>query len=222
MKKFALIVAGGSGNRMKSDVPKQFAILSGRPVLMHTMEKFYRFDPGIIFILVIPEKWAKLWNDLCNKHDFRLKYQMVFGGDVRFQSVKNGLQQISDDGIVFIHDGVRPLVSEQTIKSCFNMAVKQGNSLPVIPVAESLREVNHSENKAVDRSKYFLVQTPQTFRVTLIQAAYRNVANELFTDDASVLESIGESINLTKGNRENIKITYPEDLLYAEAILSHQ
>lgn len=222
MKKFALIVAGGSGNRMKSEIPKQFLHLLGRPVLMHTMEIFYRYDPEIIFILVLPEIWMALWNELCKKHNFSLKHQLVRGGDVRFRSVQNGLQQISDEGIVFIHDGVRPLASTQTIHNCYEMAVKKGNSLPVVPVSESVREVNAHHSKTVDRSKYFLVQTPQTFQVSLIQKAYSQSVFEDHTDDASVLEGTGATIHLTEGNRENIKITYPEDLLFAEAILSHQ
>ena len=222
MKKFALIVAGGNGSRMNREIPKQFLELAGLPVLMHTMRTFYRYDADIEIVLVLPEKWIVFWNELCTKYNFTLNYQLVYGGELRFQSVQNGLQKISEDGVVFIHDGVRPLVSEQTIKNCFEMAEKRGNSLPVVPVSESVREVNGDSNMAVERSKYFLVQTPQTFRVMLIKKAYRLAGSVEFTDDASVLESIGEDIHLTEGNRENIKITYPEDLLFAEAILSRQ
>ena len=222
MKKFALIVAGGSGTRMNSEIPKQFLELAGRPVLMHTMETFNRYDANIKIILVLPEIWVTFWNRLCKKHQFGLAYQLTFGGDIRFQSVQNGLQQIADDGIVFIHDGVRPLVSEQTIKNCFDVALKMGNSLPVVPVSESIREVNADSNRTVDRSRYFLVQTPQTFKVSLIKKAYQFAGSKNFTDDSSVLESAGEDIYLTEGNRENIKITFPEDLLFAEAVLSRQ
>ena len=222
MKKFALIVAGGSGNRMNSNVPKQFLELLGRPVLMHTMEAFHRYDHAIKLILVLPETWISFWEDLCKKHNFNLEHQLISGGKVRFQSVQNGLREIYEDGIVFIHDGVRPLVSRETIHNCYEIAVKKGNSLPVIPVSESIREVNKNQSRAVDRSGYFLVQTPQTFRVALIQKAYKNADSDDYTDDASVLENMGESINLTEGNRENIKITFPEDILFAEAILSHQ
>ncbi len=222
MKKFALIVAGGSGTRMDSEVPKQFLELDGRPVLMHAMEVFYRYDEEINIILVLPEKQVGFWKALCKKHHFVLQYQLAFGGETRFQSVQNGLQQISDDGIVFIHDGVRPMVSLNTIQNCYEIAEKKGNSLPVIPVSESLREVHNNKNKAVDRSKYFLVQTPQTFRVSLIQQAYHQASSHDFTDDASLLESMGETIYLTEGNRENIKITYPEDMLFAKTFLPHQ
>jgi 2-C-methyl-D-erythritol 4-phosphate cytidylyltransferase len=151
-----------------------------------------------------------------------LEHQLISGGKVRFQSVQNGLREIYEDGIVFIHDGVRPLVSGETIRNCYEIAVKKGNSLPVIPVSESIREVSKNHSRAVDRSRYFLVQTPQTFRVALIQKAYKNADSDDYTDDATVLENMGESINLTEGNRENIKITFPEDILFAEAILSHQ
>ena len=222
MKKFALIVAGGSGARMNREVPKQFIELLGRPVLMHTMETFFRYDPEISFLLVLPKRWMPLWVELCAKHSFTIEHQLVTGGEIRFRSVKNGLQQISEDGIVFIHDGVRPLVSVKTIQNCFEMALEKGNSLPVIPVSESVREVNAGYSQAVDRSNYFLVQTPQTFQVSMIKRAYNNSLTEDYTDDATVLESLGETINLAEGNRENIKITYPEDLLFAEAVLSYQ
>ncbi len=219
MKKFALIVAGGSGNRMKSKTPKQFVEIIGRPVLMHTIDVFYKFDPNLEIILVLPENQVSFWKELCKKYRFDKEIKIAFGGETRFNSVKNGLDLISEDGIVFIHDGVRPLVSIQTLQGCFETASEKGNALPVIPVSESVRFVNLTENKAVDRSEYFLVQTPQTFQVKLIRKAYGIAVSDLFTDDASVLESLGEKINLVEGNRENIKITYPEDLIFAEAFL---
>lgn len=222
MKKFVLIVAGGIGNRMKREVPKQFINLLGRPILMHTIEAFYNYDSKINIILVLPLNWVTFWNELCLKHKFELEHQLVLGGEVRFQSVRNGLDSISENGIVFIHDGVRPLVSKQTISNCYEQALTKGNSLPVISVSESVREVNRNRSKAVDRSKYYLVQTPQTFQVSIVKNAYQNATSEMFTDDASVLENSGETIFITEGNRENIKITYPEDLLFAEAILSRQ
>jgi 2-C-methyl-D-erythritol 4-phosphate cytidylyltransferase len=222
MKKFALIVAGGSGTRMKSEVPKQFLDLLGKPLLMHTIEAFTKYDPKISIIVVIPEIWMNLWKERCRKHHFAVEHKLVAGGEIRFRSVQNGLNQIKEDGIVFIHDGVRPLVSEDTIQQCYKTAVEKGNSLPVVPVSESVRKQESNNSKAVDRSKYFLVQTPQTFKVSLIQKAYNQSTTEDFTDDATVLESMGVIINLTKGNRENIKITYPEDLLFAKAVLTGQ
>lgn len=215
MKSYALVVAGGSGNRMKNNTPKQFMELNGLPVLMHTLNVFIQFDPLIEIILVIPENQTDKWDKLCLKHRFSAKHKIAFGGETRFHSVKNGLEQIESDGIVFIHDGVRPLVSLKTIQNCYETAVEKGNALPVTPVSESVRKVEGSKNRAVDRSRYFLVQTPQTFRVKFIKEAYAKATSTAFTDDATVLESIGETINLVEGNRENIKITFPEDLIFA-------
>lgn len=220
MKKFALIVAGGSGSRMNNAVPKQFIEINDRPVLMHTFDAFISFDSKLEFILVLPKDQVGFWNKLCQKHQFKTAYKIAFGGKTRFQSVKNGLDLISDEGIVFIHDGVRPLVSAQTLRNCLNSAVEKGNVLPVIPVTESVRYVDEKGNRPVDRSKYFLIQTPQTFQTKLIKEAYLKATSDLFTDDASVLESVGETIHLVEGNRENIKITYPEDLVYAKSFLS--
>lgn len=222
MKKFALIVAGGSGNRMKSQVPKQFLELAGKPVLMHTFNAFSKFDNSIEFILVLPEQEVGLWQNLCKKHHFTTPHKVAFGGANRFQSVQNGLNQINSDGIVFIHDGVRPLLSSQTIQNCLNTSLQKGNALPVVAPSESIRYSDANENKAVDRSKYFLVQTPQTFKVQQIKDAYAKAGHENFTDDASVLETAGTSINLVEGNRENIKITWPQDLLVAASFLTPQ
>ena len=222
MKKFALIVAGGSGNRMNNAVPKQFIEINGRPVLMHTFDAFINFDSKLEFILVLPKDQITFWDALCQKHQFKTEYKIAFGGETRFQSVKNGLDLISDDGIVFIHDGVRPLVSGKTLQNCLDTAIDKGNALPVIPVTESVRFANGSGNQPVDRSKYFLVQTPQTFQTRLIKNAYRLAKTDAFTDDATVLESRGETIHLVEGNRENIKITYPEDLVFARLFLPRQ
>ena len=222
MKKFALIVAGGSGSRMNINLPKQFVEINGLPVLMHTFNTFYDFDPDLEFILTLPENQVSFWNDLCKKHGFDKEHKIAFGGETRFYSVKNGLDLITGDGIVFIHDGVRPLVSEKTLQNCYVTAIEKGNALPVMPVSESIRIVQGMENQAVDRSKYFLVQTPQTFKTQLIKKAYDIVTSDVFTDDASVLESIGENIHLVEGNRENIKITFPEDLIYAEALFRNK
>lgn len=219
MKKFVLIVAGGSGSRMKNNIPKQFLEINCRPVLMHTFDAFIRYDPQIEFILVLPKNQTESWKLSCEKHRFSIKYKIAFGGETRFDSVKNGLELIPEEGIVFIHDGVRPLVSEKTIENCFETALNRGNALPVIQVSESVRMVEGSKNFPVDRSKYFLVQTPQTFKTHLIRKAYKQANSNTFTDDATVLESFGETIHLVEGNRENIKITFPEDLVYAKIFL---
>ena len=219
MKKFALIVAGGSGKRMNSNIPKQFEILQGKPILIHTFLAFFKVVPEINFVLVLPENQFDYWKTLCNNYNFRIKHTLVKGGETRFHSVKNGLEMVSDNSVVFIHDGVRPLVSTSTIKSCYKAALENGNALPVIPVTESVRRIEKDKNSAVDRSKYFLVQTPQTFQSNKIKNAYNTILDENFTDDASVLESTGEKIHLVTGNRENIKITYPQDLIVANALL---
>ena len=222
LKKFALIVAGGSGNRMGASVPKQFLEIEGKPVLLYTFEAFLRFDPDIEFVLVLPEKQVEHWKKLCKVHAFTASYKLALGGENRFQSVKNGLAQIYDNGIVFIHDGVRPLVARETIEHCFSEAQKSGNALPVVPPSESIRYSDERGNKSVDRNKYFLVQTPQTFDVQTIKEAYQKAQHENFTDDASVLENAGYKIHLVNGNRENIKITWPQDLIIAKNFLFPQ
>lgn len=222
MKKFALIVAGGSGVRMKGSVPKQFLEINSRPVLMHTFDAFLKYDNQIEFILVLPKTLIDYWKSLCVNYKFLINYKLATGGETRFHSVKNGLDLIEEKGIVFIHDGVRPLVSTKTIQDCYKIAVEKGNALPVIPINESVRYSDAEENKTVDRKKYFLVQTPQTFKTELIKKAYQQDYSDLFTDDASVLESFGHKINLVDGNRENIKITYPEDLVVAKSFLTPQ
>ena len=220
MKKFALIVAGGSGERMNSQVPKQFLEINGRPVLMHTIDVFKRYDSDLEVILVLPGEHILMWDKLCNQHQFNIKYKIAKGGDTRFESAFNGLDLISGDGIVFIHDGVRPLVSLKTIENCYEMALRKGNALPVIPVSESVRMIEKQKSKAVDRSSFMMVQTPQTFRIGIIKRAYKAAESTDFTDDATVLENTGETIYLVPGNRENIKITYPHDLVFAESILA--
>ncbi|MCF8362945.1 MAG: 2-C-methyl-D-erythritol 4-phosphate cytidylyltransferase [Prolixibacteraceae bacterium] len=219
MKQFALIVAGGNGSRMKSDVPKQFLLLDNLPVLMHTINRFYHFNPEIEILLVLPEAQFEMWGALCKKYRFNVKHQIIAGGENRFQSVKNGLAAISEEGIVFIHDGVRPLVSSETINRCLEVTLKKGNAVPVLTAVESLRILENGSNRIVDREKFVTIQTPQTFYVEEIKAAYAQGYDPLFTDDTSVLERSGKTINLVEGNRENIKITHPADLIVAEALL---
>ena len=219
MKKFVIIVAGGSGTRMGTEIPKQFLELGGKPVLMHTIQAFYNYDPECDLILVLPSPQQEYWAGLCLKYEFSFPHQIVSGGETRFHSVRNGLGQVKGEGIVFIHDGVRPLVGRSTIERCFETARKSGNAIPVLAVNESLRKLEGSKNMAVDRSLYFSVQTPQTFRSEQIREAFRQDYNPAFTDDASVVEKAGFAIQMVEGNRENIKITTPEDLIVAEALL---
>lgn len=220
MKKFALIVAGGSGSRMGSEIPKQFMEMAGKPVLMHTIKAFLSYDPDVEVILVLPEQHFGLWEELCRRYRFEHPYRLGQGGLNRFESVASGLNLIEGDGLVFIHDGVRPLVSRATLQRCCELATEKGNAIPALKVVESVRWAEDNLNKPLDRNRVWLVQTPQTFRVSLIREAYGQAFREEFTDDASVLESLGYRINLTEGNRENIKITWPVDLLWAETLLS--
>lgn len=219
MKLYALIVAGGSGSRMKTDMPKQFLMLNGLPVLMHTIKKFYQFNAQIEMILVLPESQAESWRNLCLEFQFEIKHRVVFGGSNRFMSVQNGLDAINDNGIVFIHDGVRPLVSTETINRCLETTLDKGNAVPVLPVVESLRMLEQGTSRMVDREKFVSIQTPQTFYVDEIKAAYAQGYSPQFTDDTSVLERSGKPIYMVKGNRENIKITHPVDLVVARALI---
>lgn len=219
MKQFALIVAGGSGSRMSADKPKQFMLLNNRPILMHTIQKFYDFNNAIEIVVVLPDSQFEYWRKLCAEFDFSINHQVIKGGDERFFSVKNGLDVLSNDGIVFIHDGVRPLVSHQTIQRALDTTLQHGNAVPVLPVIESLRKIDEGGNEMVDRSQFVGIQTPQTFLLSEIKEAYQQNFSKAFTDDTSVLECTGKIINLIEGNRENIKITNPIDLKIAEALL---
>jgi 2-C-methyl-D-erythritol 4-phosphate cytidylyltransferase len=219
MSRSVIIVAGGNGTRMKSSVPKQFLILKKKPLLFYTLKAFYDFDPLINIILVLPEKSIDLWKTLCTKHEINISHNIVHGGETRFQSVKNGLKSIPEQGIVAIHDGVRPFVSEQTIKNCFDGAKRNGNAIPVIGLIDSIRESINEKSISRNREKFSLVQTPQTFTASIIKKAYQQEYSAAFTDDASVLETTGSEIFLVEGNRENIKITTRFDFLVAKALL---
>jgi len=216
---YALIVAGGKGTRIKSSLAKQFIELQGLPVLMHTLNAFYRYSPGINIILVLPESDFQICNSLCNKHHFNKPYILTQGGDTRFQSVKNGLAQIKGDGLVAIHDGVRPLVSEDLIGASFRLAAVHQSAVAAVRLKESIRITDQDSTKAVDRSKFRLIQTPQTFDVNLIKQAYTLKEDIHLTDDASVAERAGHTISLFEGSYGNLKITTPEDLIIAEALL---
>lgn len=219
MKKYAIIVAGGSGSRMGTQIPKQFIVLAGKPVLMHTIQVFYNFDPMSEIILVIPENQHTYWHQLCAEYLFELPHQVVTGGETRFHSVKNGLSRVDSEGIVFIHDGVRPLVSQSTLERCFEKAILSGNAIPVLPVTESLRKINGALSVAVDRSDYLSVQTPQTFKSEVILKSFQQPYEQSFTDDASVAEKAGFDIHLVEGNPENIKITTPTDLIFVQELM---
>lgn len=216
---YCIIVAGGSGSRMNSDIPKQFIQLNGKPVLMHTIENFVATIPSIKIVIVLATAYKAQWMELCEKHNFSISFQLTDGGETRFHSVKNGLALVPNNSIVGIHDAARPLVSSTTIQNTFETAQKLGNASPAITISESMREINGANNKAVNRSNYVLIQTPQCFQSDLIKKAFLQNYQSSFTDDASVLEATGEKINLVEGNRENIKITTPYDLVVAEAMM---
>jgi 2-C-methyl-D-erythritol 4-phosphate cytidylyltransferase len=216
---YALIVAGGKGTRIKSKTPKQFLELCGKPVLLHTIEAFFRYSDRINIILVLPQDDFETWNAIVKKYNFSKAVVLCQGGDTRFQSVKNGLQKIEGNGLVAIHDGVRPLVSENIIGASFNLAAVHQSAVAAVRLKESLRMTDQNNTKAVDRSSFRLIQTPQTFDVQLIKKAYELKEDLSLTDDASVAERAGHTISLFEGSYENIKITTPEDLLVAEALL---
>lgn len=215
---YVIIVAGGKGLRMGGDVPKQFLPIGGKPVLMHTLERFHAYSPSLALILVLPKAQQDYWKGLCEQYSFALPYQIADGGQTRFHSVKSGLSLIPDgeQGVVGVHDGVRPFPSLDVIAHCYDEARSKGAVIPVTPVVETLR---HIGGTTVPRSEYRLVQTPQTFDIQLLKAAYQQDYTEAFTDDASVVEAYGHAISLVDGNRENIKITTPFDLAVANATL---
>ncbi len=219
LKEYALIVAGGKGTRMKTKLPKQFLELNGLPVLMHTINAFYRYNQNTEVILVLPEDDFQLWEELCLKHNFKKNIKVQKGGDSRFQSVKNGLSLIEDEGLVAIHDGVRPLVSEDIIGASYRLAAVHDSAVAAVRLKESIRMTDQDNTKAMDRSRFRLIQTPQTFKTKLIKQAYEGKEDSSLTDDASVAERAGHIISLFEGSYENIKITTPEDLIVAKALM---
>ena len=238
---YVIIVAGGKGLRMGSDIPKQFLPIGGKPVLMRTIERFREYSEELQILLVLPKEQQEYWQGLCQQYSFPLpsegagegSYLLADGGETRFHSVQHGLALIPDDaeGVVGVHDGVRPFPSIEVIRNCYKTARTAKAVIPVIPVVETLRHISPispighigsigSQSHTVPRSDYRLVQTPQTFDIQLLKAANRQPYQETFTDDASVVEAYGQEVSMVEGNRENIKITTPFDMTVAEAILS--
>ena len=218
---------------MGSDIPKQFLPIGGKPVLMRTLECFRKYSEDLQIILVLPKTQQAYWQELCREYNFKVEYLLADGGETRFHSVQHGLALIPDDaeGVVGVHDGVRPFPSIEVIARCYETARTAKAVIPVIPIVETVRELGSGESridtlnsqpsKTVPRNRYRLVQTPQTFDIQLLKAANRQPYNDGFTDDASVVESYGHPITLVEGNRENIKITTPYDITVAEAIIQH-
>jgi 2-C-methyl-D-erythritol 4-phosphate cytidylyltransferase len=220
-KRAVILVAGGTGTRMQTATAKQFLPLSGKPVLFHTFEAFYRWDPSITFVLVLFKGLEAEWKVLCDAHGFDIPHKVVLGGAERFHSVKNGLGALPEDiDLVGIHDAVRPLVSAETISRCFEGAEKYGAAIPAVPVTDTIRQVRGKSSITLPRHELLAVQTPQCFSRKVIDDAYGLDYTPIFTDDASVVEQSGHNITLVDGNRTNIKITTREDLTVAAAFLA--
>jgi 2-C-methyl-D-erythritol 4-phosphate cytidylyltransferase len=218
LKRSAIIVAGGTGTRMNSDVPKQFLLLSGRPLLMHCLSAFKKASAEIELVIVLPEAFIQEWEKLCRVYGTDIIHKLALGGQTRFHSVKNALSLVSNEGFVAVHDGVRPLVTHELINCSFDSAESCGNAVPAVPVNDSLRSLDGLECRTEDRRRFRIIQTPQVFRASIIKKAYEQVFDVTFTDDATVVERTGEQINLVPGDPRNLKITSPEDLLIAESL----
>lgn len=222
MKKYAVIVAGGAGSRMGKDIPKQFLNLAGRPILHYTVEIFLSAYTDLEILLVIPSPFRKWGEEIVQASADPSRVSLVSGGSTRFQSVKNGLMKIQENSVVFIHDGVRCLLTGQLIHHCYEQTILKGNAVPAVAATESVRLIKGDHNQTIDRNLVRLVQTPQTFLSTIIQKAYQCEEQDSFTDEASVVEHSGESVHLIEGEYTNIKITRPQDLAIAEQILKLQ
>ena len=218
-REHALIVAGGKGTRIKTKLPKQFLELNGKPILLHTIEAFFRYSEKLNIVLVLPEDDFETWRDICKKYKFDKPLTLQKGGETRFQSVRNGLDKMEGPGLVAIHDGVRPLVSEDIIGASFRLAAVHKTAVAAVRLKESIRMTDQDNTKAMDRSRFRLIQTPQTFDIAIIKQAYQIKEDASLTDDASVAEKSGHVISLFEGSYENIKITTEEDLIVSEALL---
>ncbi len=218
MKRYAILVAGGTGSRMKSELPKQFLSFGGKAILSHTIDRFYQFDNEIQLIVVLPDSSLKHWDDLVKKNPPPCPITIAKGGETRSDSTRSGLSFVPNNVLVAIHDAVRPILSEALLERCFEAAEKYGNACPGIIPVDSLRKKENDQSFAVNRSEYFQVQTPQCFQSTLIKSAFEITSDNSFTDETSLFEKAGHTIYLVEGDRWNIKITFPEDLIVAEAL----
>lgn len=214
MRNAVIIVAGGKGLRMGGYIPKQFMVVGGLPILMHTIKRFHEWDADACIVVVLPESQQQYWQELCQEYKFDIRHTIATGGKERFHSVKNGLAAVPVEcELIGVHDGVRPYVSTEVIERCYDAARWFGAAIPVTPVVETLRHLGpDGRSMTVPRADYRLVQTPQVFRTDILRRAYEQEFTTAFTDDASVVEAMGEEVCLVEGNRENIKITTPADL----------
>ncbi|MDX1652326.1 MAG: 2-C-methyl-D-erythritol 4-phosphate cytidylyltransferase [Brumimicrobium sp.] len=218
VKRTVIITAGGTGKRMGTDLPKQFLLLGNKPLLMHTLQVFHDFDPKAQIILTLPKDWIDTWKKLCDKYSFEIPHITVLGGKERFHSIQKAVK-IAQGEYIAVHDGVRPLVSMETIKKVFKSAKRYGSGVPVLHPKDSLREVSGERNRPVERGNFRLVQTPQCFRSDWLKKAYEDKYSEAITDDATLVGNNGFPIHLTEGNEENIKITTPFDLKIATSLI---
>ena len=223
MKRYIIVVAGGKGTRMGGDIPKQFQLLAGKPLLMVTLEHLHALDSALQIILVLPQEHIELWKSLCKEYAFEVPMMLATGGTTRFHSVQNGLALVDDidDALVGVHDGVRPFVSQRVYDDAYREALISGAAIPMIEIHDSLRHIigSNGASEVVPRDRYRLVQTPQVFKLSVLREAYTQRYVESFTDDASVLESIGIGVKIVEGEQKNIKITTPEDVFLAESYL---
>lgn len=227
MRRYMIVVAGGKGQRMGGCMPKQFQLIGGRPVLMVTLERLYDIDSTMKMVLVLPQAHIGLWDELCIKYSFAVPVTVTVGGNTRFHSVQNGLSVVKydckdvEDALVGVHDAVRPFVSQDVVDEAYREAWSNGAAIPMIEIQDSLRHIiaGKDASEVVPRDRYRLVQTPQVFRLSLLQRAYEQRYIEAFTDDASVVEALGERIFAVNGNRENIKLTTPFDMMVAKTII---
>jgi len=218
MKLTVIITAGGIGKRMGSDIPKQFLLLQTKPVLMHTIQQFYDYNDDFEIIVSLPVEYIEFWKDLCFKYNFVIEHSIVEGGRERYHSIKNALKEANGD-LVFVHDAVRPLVSKETIRKAEDCATQFGSAIPALPLKDSLRKKAMTDSKHVNRAEFWTVQTPQVFLKNTLENAYKLPFSSEITDDASLIERLGENIYLSEGNEENIKLTTPFDMKVAEFLV---
>ena len=222
MNKISVIItAGGIGKRMGGDLPKQFIPLSGKPILLRTLECFYQIDANFELIVTLPCEWHEYWQNLVREFDSSIPHTLVPGGEERFYSIKNALESCSGD-FILVHDGVRPFVAKETVLACLDALNTCEAVIPVLAIKESVRELHGSTSRAVDRTNFLLVQTPQCFSTDVLRNAYQLNYHSGITDDATLVESLGIDIQLIQGNEDNMKITTQKDLIIAEAILASQ
>ncbi|MEM9830509.1 MAG: 2-C-methyl-D-erythritol 4-phosphate cytidylyltransferase [Bacteroidota bacterium] len=224
MKRAVVIVAGGSGSRMHSNIPKQFLPLGGKPLLFYTLEAFHQYDTQLPIWLVLPETEHSRWTSLCKEFHCKIPHQVVAGGNCRSQSVKYGVYQIQfEDCVVAIHDGARPLLTHRIIENTFEVAAQEGSAIASVPLKDSIREIVEEDSIAKNRANYRLMQTPQTFHKSWLTEAYERLdAIDGFSDEASLVEAVGKTVTLVEGDYRNIKVTTPEDMVVAEAFIQQK